>query len=688
VNTKPEPRPASSNTAGAQNVDLIPSVIQRFRYRPEVDGLRAVAVLALVFFHAGLGFPGGYIGVDVFFVISGYLITSLIMNELQQERFSLVNFWERRARRIIPALTAVVLATLIAGWFLLLPREYAALGKSAACQSVFAANIYFWKTTLSGYFAGDADEMPLIHTWSLAVEEQFYLVVPLVLTALFRFPRLRTRSVLLALFGVGILLSFFGSTYGVAYHRSAAFYFLPSRAWELLLGAAVAILPITSMRNHRLIREIVSCAGLAGIVVPCFYYTGQTPFPGLAALPPCLGTALIIWGNNRIVQDMPPTCLGTLLATRPVVFVGLISYSLYLWHWPIFAFGKYYLAGEPIAPGYRIAMIAFGFVLAILSWRFVEAPFRRRILCATSKSVFGFAVTALTISFAFGTAIFSLRGLPQRLPEALQTSLSANSDDDVFYGKEVNIDDIGRGSLPLIGSRNLSQPVTIVVWGDSHAMAAMPAFDAVLKIRGLSGRAITHAGVIPVLRVYHEDPRWGLGKDSLRFNEQVVSYIEKQGIPNVVLVACWSYYENPLGGLSLHSALLDTVKRLVSIGSQPWIFLQVPFHHADVNRILLRRRTTLPALNQSRYCDKPGPWNGIDGVDQAFLDQLTKAGARIIDPRPAFLNESQDLYQIVKDDVILYRDNNHLTKLGAEKVLISVLEKSFLPFLAIPDHSD
>ncbi len=667
----------------------MPSLIQSFRYRPEVDGLRAVAVLAVVLFHAGLGFPGGYIGVDVFFVISGYLITSLILTDLEQGRFTIVNFWERRARRIIPALATVVLATLIAGWFLLLPGDYASLGKSAIWQSLFMANIYFWKATVAGYFAGAADEMPLLHTWSLAVEEQFYLIVPLVLTALFRFPRLRTLRVLLALFASGILVSLVASVYGVAYHRSVAFYFLPSRAWELLLGATIAILPPAWLIHQLPVRETVCYAGLAAILLPCFLYTGQTPFPGLAALPPCLGTALIVWGNTRNGQDTPPTSLGRLLAIRPVVFIGLISYSLYLWHWPIFAFSTYYLAGEPLTLGRRIVLIALGFALAIFSWRFLETPFRRKIVCARRNGMFRFAATALAVSFTFGASIFALRGLPQRLPEAVRESLSYNPIvDDVFYGKDASIDDVASGNLPPFGSRDLSQPVTIVVWGDSHAMAALPAFDVLLRKRGLSGRAITHAAVIPVLGAFCADRSFGLGKDSLRFNEEAVSYIQRQRIPHVVLVACWSYYENPSGGPSLRSALLDTVRRLVSIGSQPWIFLQVPYPHADINRILLRRRTNLALLDQSAFCEKPGPWNGIEGNDPAFLDQLRKAGARIIDPRPAFLNETRNLYQIVKDNVILYRDNNHLTKVGAEKVLTPVLEKAFSPALTAPAHSE
>ena len=157
----------------------MPPIIQNFRYRPEIDGLRAIAVLAVVFFHAGIGMPGGFIGVDVFFVISGYLITSLIIKDLQTDTFSLASFWERRARRIFPAAAAMVLIVLVAGWFLLLPTDYSTLAKAAAWQAVFAANFYFWKTT--NYFSGPADEQPLLHTWSLAVEEQFYLFVPLIL---------------------------------------------------------------------------------------------------------------------------------------------------------------------------------------------------------------------------------------------------------------------------------------------------------------------------------------------------------------------------------------------------------------------------------------------------------------------------------------------------------------------------
>jgi peptidoglycan/LPS O-acetylase OafA/YrhL len=275
-------------------------LISNFRYRPEIDGLRAIAVMAVVLFHAGLGVTGGFIGVDVFFVISGFLITSLIFKDLEAGKFSFTNFWERRARRIIPASVAMVFAVLIAGWFLLLPSDYAALGKSAAMHAAFAANFYFWRST--NYFSGPADELPLLHTWSLAVEEQFYLFVPLLLAGLFRLPKLRSRRVLLLLFGIGFVISLALSIIAVPRMPAAAFYLLPTRAWELLAGSIIAILPTVSL--SRPLRELLCWTGFALILIPCFLYTKQTPFPGLAALPPCLGTALFIWVSGSTASEI------------------------------------------------------------------------------------------------------------------------------------------------------------------------------------------------------------------------------------------------------------------------------------------------------------------------------------------------------------------------------------------------
>ena len=341
-------------------------------YRKDIDSLRAFAVLSVVFYHAELGFPGGYVGVDVFFVISGYLITSLILKDLERGSFSMVNFWERRIRRIFPALAVMVAVTCVAGWFLLLPEDLAKLGASVIAQSLLVSNFYFWRTT--NYFGGANEEKPLLHTWSLAVEEQFYLIFPIVLMALWVFfnyrlkkreernlttedtectevkagvrlagqagasfsnpsaselardsentslirsadtpasspatsdsPPVRSpdgdsrRWALFWLFATVALLSFGLSMWGLKAQPFATFFLLPTRAWELLLGSMLAVLPATIVVRNASLREILCFAGLAGILLPVFFYGEQTPFPGFAALPSCLGTAALIWANS------------------------------------------------------------------------------------------------------------------------------------------------------------------------------------------------------------------------------------------------------------------------------------------------------------------------------------------------------------------------------------------------------
>jgi len=287
--------------------------LKTFRYRPEIDGLRALAVIPVLLFHAGLGTPGGFMGVDIFFVISGYLITSLIVRDLQLGVFSMRNFWERRIRRILPAATVVVLATLIAGAFILLPETFENLGQSALAQSLMVSNFYFWQQ--DGYFAAPSDYEPLLHTWSLAVEEQFYLVLPLLLVFLNRRTPTRITLVLTLIFLTSLIWSFFGPYL----YPMATFYLLPARAWELLLGSLIAILPLRTP-GSRLGATFISLTRIALMVYPMVTYSPTTPFPGIAAIPPCLGAAFFIIATRN--HSTPP---GQLLASPPFVFVGKIS---------------------------------------------------------------------------------------------------------------------------------------------------------------------------------------------------------------------------------------------------------------------------------------------------------------------------------------------------------------------------
>jgi peptidoglycan/LPS O-acetylase OafA/YrhL len=340
-------------------------------YRREVDGLRAVAVVPVVLFHAGIpGIGGGYIGVDVFFVISGFLITSIILEEQAAGTFTLLGFYERRARRVLPALFVVMLASVATAWMVLLPDAFVHFGKSLASASAFASNIFFWQT--SGYFAPAAEDIPLLHTWSLAVEEQYYLFFPILLLAL---PAVRRDRLVLVLAGIAIAsLAFAEWAWRAA--PQANFYLLPSRAWELMVGALLAV----ALSRHELsaylgrrTRNILALAGLLMVTGAMVYFDAETPVPSVYAIVPVLGAALIVAASGR------DTLVGRLLGSPPFVFVGLISYSIYLWHVPLLSFAKATLL-DPPSLELRLSMIAATFALAVLTWRFVETPMRRRNL--------------------------------------------------------------------------------------------------------------------------------------------------------------------------------------------------------------------------------------------------------------------------------------------------------------------
>jgi peptidoglycan/LPS O-acetylase OafA/YrhL len=367
-------------------------------YRPEIDGLRAIAVAAVILFHAGFSvFSGGFIGVDVFFVISGFLITTIIVDDLQKGSFSLLRFYERRARRILPALFVVMAACIPFAYRLLSPDDLKDFSQSLAAISLFASNILFWGE--SGYFDTQADLKPLLHTWSLAVEEQFYVVFPLMLLAAWRLGtrRLTAMMILIAVLASGSLFLAVGE---VSRFPSAAFYLLPGRAWELLVGALAAFVADRrhGLRNigggSPLFGEVVSIAGLSMILYCVFGYDEQTPFPGLNAVAPALGTALLLLFATRA------TWTGRMLAWEPLVGLGLISYSAYLWHQPLFAFTRHALLSE-IPPALAVVLCVATVTLASLSWRYVEQPLRDRSLISRG-GVFAFSVAGILLFVGLG----------------------------------------------------------------------------------------------------------------------------------------------------------------------------------------------------------------------------------------------------------------------------------------------
>jgi len=406
----------------------------KLNYRPDIDGLRAVAVLSVLAFHLEWSrVPGGFVGVDVFFVISGYLISSIIFSEIAAERFSVIAFYERRIRRILPALFAMLAVSSLFAWLYLLPNELVNFSKSMLAATTSASNFYFWGH--SGYFDLPITQ-PLLHTWSLAVEEQFYLTFPLFLLLVrWLAPRRLKLSVLLAFF-----VSFLASIYVVARTRETAFYMPYTRAWELLLGTILSLKMAPVLRSAWL-RNVVAALGIALIIYSDLKLTQDSLFPGLGALAPCLGSAFLIWAGEG-----GSTLVGTALSLRPVVFIGLISYSLYLWHWPIIvlrqmgvlagvgAIGKF---NQLLASAHRFDMLfetALSILIATLSWRFVERPFRSGKLKMSGKPLFASAAAVALVLVTFAGCCVFANGFKGRFPEkAVQVASVLNTEQDAGF---------------------------------------------------------------------------------------------------------------------------------------------------------------------------------------------------------------------------------------------------------------
>lgn len=361
------------------------------RYRPDIDGIRTLAVVPVVLYHAGFWpFTGGFVGVDVFFVISGYLITNILLGDIREGNFSIGRFYVRRIRRIFPALFLVLFLSAVAAYFILLPSYFEDFSEGVFATTLFASNFQFWRE--SGYFDNAAELNPLLHTWSLAVEEQFYIFFPVLLAFFYKRSLTLLGSVLVAI----TVLSFALSVYFVQAAPDAAFFLTPMRVWELMAGCLLAIGMVPRIADGR-VAEAVAVAGVAMIAVAVFGFDSTTPFPGAAALLPVLGTMMLIHTGENVA-----TFVGRVLSTRVFVFIGLISYSLYLFHWPIFVFYRH-LTGEDGSLWVRGFLVLLAGFLAWLSWRFFEQPFRQGGLRGTSRQVFaaGGAVAAAFLAFGF-----------------------------------------------------------------------------------------------------------------------------------------------------------------------------------------------------------------------------------------------------------------------------------------------
>lgn len=510
------------------------------KYRKEIDGLRALAVIPVILYHAGLTqFSGGYIGVDVFFVISGYLITTIIHDEILRDSFSIAHFYERRARRILPALFFVCLVSIPFAWAWMLPAAFKDFSHSLIAVSLFSSNILF--SGESDYFATAAELKPLLHTWSLAVEEQFYLFFPLIL--LF-FRRLKTAALFTLLTTIS-LTSLFLADYASVHYPAANFYLLITRAWELGMGAMLAIgLPFMCQPRH-LTAQSLSIIGLALIGYSIFYFDESLPFPGLWGLLPTFGTIL------TIAYARPGTLVSALLSLKLVVAIGLVSYSAYLWHQPLFAFAR---INSVDSTQVLLLLSSVSMLLAYFSWRYIEAPFRNNKYLSR-RQIFTLAISTSGLLIITGLLISSFNGFDYRYNESQKQILAyLEYEPETAYREGqcfLRSDQTYEAFSPACFSAGSKQK-SIAIWGDSHAAA----LSYGLRTRHPALTQLTASACSP-LAGYQQKRR----PNCMAINAFALQVLGEQQPAIILLHANWrDSYGKP--AQSLESLLSNTISRI------------------------------------------------------------------------------------------------------------------------------
>jgi len=650
------------------------------KYRPDIDGLRALAVVPVVLFHAGIPFfSGGFVGVDIFFVISGYLITALILQDLSNKKFSIFEFYVRRARRILPALLAVVTITLAASFFLLLPDELGETSKAARRIAFFASNHLFWQGANDYWQQNILSNQPLLHTWSLAVEEQFYLVMPLLLLLCQKLhKRLAAAGILLAL----AVTSFSISQYWLISQPAASFYLLPSRAFELLIGSFLALLLQYGNNSKSIINEIVGSIGIIFIVISVFFYHEKMAFPGVAALLPCFGAAAIIYtGANTNSCNI--SWINKLFKTRPLVFIGLISYSLYLWHWPallLFRSVGWYAWGLPKVP--TALQLAGIFVLAWASWRWIELPFRQGKLQVFSHANPSTPLThkvtrqlfagqhrliaascmlgALLLCWGTGATFKRIVALQPTAPALLEFNRETSIIPGIKCEGKTSPDIIADGMAGcVLGNANLGiDKSQFIILGDSHARMWADGLNILGEEHKKSVLMLAYSGCTPLLD-YVAPTR----KECVDIFKNTLGYAIKSPIKNVVLGGYWIYaMESMSNNESFYSSLEKTVLKLKEAEKNVYILRDIPELESELalrDKFIENLRTS----GNSTLISATNYQKRQLGVNTIINELSIKYSIFILDPTllTCKIETAEGGCMVAKNGRTLYRDKHHLT---------------------------
>ena len=608
------------------------------KYRPDIDGLRALAIIPVVLYHTDFSlFKGGFVGVDIFFVISGYLITFIIQEEIRQNKFTLTGFYERRIRRIFPALFTVIFFCTLFAVFTMLPEGFEEFGESIVAATLFVANIYF--LTESDYFEAAAETKPLLHTWSLSVEEQFYLFFPLILLLIHRYCKGRWQHILLP----AALVSFLLSIFGVHSFPTASFYLILTRAWELLLGGVLALGLFPQTRSNA-INNTASVTGMLLILWSIFFFSRLTPFPGWHALLPCAGAALIIYAGTG-----GAAVANRLLGNRFIVFIGLISYSLYLWHWPLMVFAKQ-IFYETHTVYHAAAVVALSLILAVLSYHYVEQPFRKKQVLAKRTRLFATAAAVMVLSVAAGFGADATRGWSGRFGEKL---ITLNCDLDTYnLGTCFLNEDQHHSEWP--GDECYLQTdhaANTLLWGDSFAAHYVPGITDSPQLFHTNIIQYTAGGCAPAFDF--DPPYRPLCKD---FSAQVERILADYSIHTVVLAAGWSLaLENGMTFADLER----TVEILRNKGVRVVIIGQSPRFDQSVEDL----------SNRARIFGKQKTVSTVSTDFESINRELHKiAGSEgFVDPSRLFCEEQKCRFR--GSDGYYFWDDGHYTRPGSKRAV-------------------
>ena len=628
------------------------------QYRKEIDGLRAVAVIPVVLFHTGVGaVSGGFVGVDIFFVISGFLITGILISEMETGDFSVAHFYERRARRILPALFFVMLCCIPFAWAWMHVTQLNEFFQSLLAVTLFGSNILFWYQ--EGYFDAASELKPLLHTWSLAVEEQYYLLFPLVMMGLWKFGRQPLFWMIFAAALGSLMLSQWGSVQ----FASANFYLAPTRAWELLAGSLCAFI---GARPFKRWHNIPGVAGFALILFSIFWFDDKIAFPSVWALLPVGGTALILlYGNSG-------SWVVRLLGFAPLAGIGLISYSVYLWHQPVFAFARIRSVLEP--PDWLMALLAIAtFGIGYLSWRFIEQPFRRPGggILQSQRSVFiaSGAVAALLLAIgAYGYVTYGLRSFAR--PTVYATT--ENSRMQPNYGLD-KICDGNAGRSPKCTTSNMPE---VLLWGDSYAMhlaAGLMASDP-----GLGLRQITRSSCPPILGLALNDidnPD-RLAVACMQHNDAALAWLKANGsvkyvilsspfiiLQKDILTADRRRIQADAAGLRnlplVRKKLLETIDAIRRTGRRVVLVSPTPGNKTDVGQCLIR---TLHFGEAEDMCDFTR-YPGLENNARFRLMDAVADDVGVINLADMICPDRK--CDTIQQGKIIYRDDGHLTVEGS-----------------------